>query len=71
MLKHVMPKVLENHYTGGKAIPHTFIEFIQLLQNDFFRHYLHFMQQRLVQNGLLKDPRKQNFLMLSIVKFKC
>ena len=83
MLKLVKSKILENHCTGKKrflAQPLIFkltifsapgvilqLDFIQLLQNDFYIHYLHFMKQRLVKKELPKDSRKQDSFMLSLV----
>ena len=64
MLKHVMIQMLENHYTGEKAISRTIpdslrypffstsiilqLKFIHLLQKYLYKHYLHFIQHGLV-----------------------
>ena len=43
------------------------LKIINLLQNDLFLHYLHFIQQRLVKKELPNYSSKQNCFMLSIV----
>ena len=68
MLKPMMFKMLETITQEKKAIPCTIpdsisnplsapgvilqLEFIHLLQNDFYIHYLHFMQRRLVKQRI-------------------
>ena len=71
--------MLENNYTGNEAIACTILD---SFSNPFFssrchfvtrnssiccKHYLHFIQQRIVKKELPKDSSMQNCFMLSIV----
>ena len=68
-------KMLENHCTIPDSLSNPFfsapgvilqLKFIHFLQNEFYIHYLHLIQQRLVNKELPKDSNKQKCFMLSV-----